>query len=279
MLVACVSRQGIEMTLHGSTFMQSPCIPEGAPEVSACIVTGPGVGQSIQLRRVASLFGGKRGCKVVLQHATVGRRQCVIVNTGSQLILRDLNTKGRTLRNGLKAEEEALADADQLKLGPWEFRLDVTMREISGASDSPVIVDLEPDPTIFAMEREGRPLTKLSRAVSILGRAAGVDYQVDDREVSGEHAIVFTYLHKPAIFDLVSENGTFVNGQRVMFSMLNDGDEIGLGACKLRFRAHVPGQPAKPGKDGAPVLKPTPFASPEGTYSDLIDFSNESMFR
>lgn len=259
--------------------MQSPCIPDGAPEVSANIVAGPGVGQSIKLRRVVSLFGGKKGCKVVLQHATVGRRHCVVVNTGSQLILRDINTKGKTLRNGLKAEEEVLSDADHLKVGPWEFRLDMTMREVSGASDSPVIVDLEPDPTIFAMEREGKPLTKLSRAVSILGRAAGVDYQVNDREVSGEHAIIFTYLHKPAIFDLVSENGTFVNGQRVMFSMLTDGDEIGLGDCKMRFRAHVPGQSAKPGKKGAEVLKPTPFASPEGTYSDLIDLSNESISR
>ncbi len=259
--------------------MQSPCIPDGAPEISATIIAGPGVGQTIKLRRVASLFGGKRGCKVVLQHATVGRRHCVIVNTGQQLILRDLNTKGQTLRNGLKAEEEVLADADRLKVGPWEFRLDITMREVSGASDSPVIVDLEPDPTIFAMEREGKPLTKLSRAVSVIGRSAGVDYQVEDREVSGTHAIIFTYLHKPAIFDLVSENGTFVNGQRVMFSMLNDGDEISLGACKMLFRAHVPGQSAKPSGDKTKTLKPTPFATPEGTYSDLIDLSNESISR
>lgn len=263
----------------GDTILdQAPCVPEGAPVVSATIQSGPGEGQSINLRRAVSLFGAKTGCKLVLRHATVDRRHCVLINTGQHLFLRDLDTQGKTLRNGQKVEQEEIADADRVQIGPWELKFAVSRPRLSGASDSPVIVDLEPDPTVLAIEdRATRKFTKLPREVSILGRRPGCDIPVEDREVSSIHAVIFNYLHRPAIYDLVSENGTFVNGERCVFAMLNDGDEIMLGSYSLRFRSNAPRIVPSSGANGTSVLKPTPFdPPPEGTLSDFIDFSAES---
>ncbi len=256
---------------------QAPFIPSGAPIASVTIHQGPGAGQNVLLRRVASLFGAKRGCKFVLRDSGVARRHCVIVNTGYRVILRDLATEGRTLRNGLRAEHEFLDDGDELKIGQWVFKIGISEPEVQSGQDSPVIVDLEPDPSILAIEdTETRHIGKLPREVSTLGRSPNADFSIDDREISRIHAVVFMYLSRPVIFDCSSENGTLVNGQRCVFAKLKDGDEIELGSRKLRFRSSTPSPTRKLAVGNNKVLKPTPFDSPEGTLSDLIDLSAES---
>jgi pSer/pThr/pTyr-binding forkhead associated (FHA) protein len=271
------------VTPGDSIYEQAPTVPQGAPIVTTKIHTGSGQGQSIVLRRAASLLGTKPGCKLVLKHPQVNRRHCVIVNTGAHVILRDLATGGKTLRNGLKVEQEILDDEDTLTIGPWELGIKLTTPMLSGSSDSPVIVDLEPDPTILVIEdpTTGK-LIKLPREVTVLGRNNACDITVEDREVSSVHAVLFSYLNKPAIFDLVSENGTWVNGQRAVFARLNNGDEISLGTYKLRFRSNAPqvGGKLSATRNGDAVLKPAPFGPPpEGTLSDFIDFSAESKLQ
>jgi len=263
-----------------SILMQAPCAPAGSPVATATICAGAGTGQSIKLRRVVSLFGTKRGCKFVLRDNSILRRHCVIVNTGYRYILRDLITEGQTFRNGLKVEQEFLDSGDRIKIGPWEFKLEVVEPRFAGGQDSPVIVDLEPDPSILAVEDiDTRHIGKLGREVSIIGRSPHADFSVADREVSRVHAIVFMYLSRPAIFDLASENGTLVNGERAVFARLQDGDELQIGSRKLRFRSNAPSQVSTVGSNGKAVLRPTPFASPEGTLSDLIDLSAETRMR
>lgn len=260
---------------------QAPCVPDGAPLLTVTICAGPGEGQSIQLRRAVSLLGTRAGCKLVLRHPQIERRHCVIVNTGLQFVLRDLDTRGKTMQNQLKVEQEVLEDADRLQIGPWEFKIDITMPRLAGASDSPIIMDLEPDPTVLAIEDPATgKITKLPRDISILGRSARCDIPIDDHEVSRVHAVIFPYLNKPALFDLVSGNGTWVNGKRAAFAMLQNGDNITLGSHALKFRSHAPhvnGSARRDASDAPDALRPTPFGPPpEGTLSDLIDFSAES---
>jgi len=244
---------------------------------SVSIIAGAGSGQSIRLRRAISLFGTKRGCKFILRDSSVDRRHCVIVNTGYRLILRDLDTRGKTLRNDLKVEQEILEDADEITVGPWTFRIDIDEPQVQGASDSPVIVDLEPDPTVLALEdMQTQRVAKLPRDVSILGRSPTADFVIADREISRVHAIIFFYLSRPAIFDLASENGLKVNGEPATFAMLEDGDELHLGSRLLKFRSHSPSILRGPSKNGRTVLTPNPFPNPEGTVSDLIDLSSET---
>ena len=260
-----------------SIYDQPPVIPNGAPVMTATVCSGPGQGQSIALRRAVSLFGTRAGCKFVLRHAAIRPVHCLIVNTGERFMLRDLDSGGRTLLNGLKAEQELLNDGDRLTLGPWEISLDVDSTEIKGHSDSPAVLDLEPDPTVLAVgDPETHKLTRLPRELTILGRSSTADITLPEQDVSRVHAVIFRYLNKPVIIDLFSTNGTFVNNRRVSFATLHDGDEVLLGSHTLRFCTNHPAN-GNGGNGQAAVRTPTPLQREDDTLSDLIKLSGDTI--
>ena len=77
----------------------------------------------------------------------------------------------------------------------------------------------------------------LHDGVNVLGRKDDCSVIVDTTGVSRHHARI-TISNKSAVLeDAGSKNGTWVNGHRVASPVsLNDGDLIGIGIAKLRFR-------------------------------------------
>ncbi|MBI5116154.1 FHA domain-containing protein [Candidatus Poribacteria bacterium] len=72
----------------------------------------------------------------------------------------------------------------------------------------------------------------------LIGRAEDCDVMIDNLAVSRHHAIVEKKEDSFTINDLDSNNGTFVNGQRVeQPAALNFGDEIGIGKHILVFES------------------------------------------
>ena len=69
----------------------------------------------------------------------------------------------------------------------------------------------------------------------IIGRAPECDIELADATVSRRHAEVVRDGDAWFIRDLGSSNGTKVNGAGVVDQVLNDGDDIRLGAVTLRF--------------------------------------------
>jgi adenylate cyclase len=94
-----------------------------------------------------------------------------------------------------------------------------------------------------------------------VGRARGCTVCLAaDREASKEHAAVEPAGKGWRIRDLKSSNGTFVNGRRVRTTLaLQDGDQIRIGATRLRFQGPrgqvapepAPGAPARPAEPAA----------------------------
>jgi len=70
---------------------------------------------------------------------------------------------------------------------------------------------------------------------TIIGRAAGVQIQLDDASVSSEHAAFELDNQGFGIRDLASTNHVLVNGAEVLSSALKHGDRIQLGDCELQF--------------------------------------------
>ena len=69
-----------------------------------------------------------------------------------------------------------------------------------------------------------------------VGRLASCDITLADANVSREHA---AFVHEGAgwaIEDLDSTNGTYLNGERVTYARLCDGDVISVGASELTYR-------------------------------------------
>lgn len=73
----------------------------------------------------------------------------------------------------------------------------------------------------------------------IVGRAEDCDVVIDNLAVSRHHAIIEKKGGNLTVNDLDSNNGTFINGQRVTApTALTFGDEIGVGKHVLVFDSH-----------------------------------------
>lgn len=69
----------------------------------------------------------------------------------------------------------------------------------------------------------------------VVGRL-NADLVVKDSDVSRRHALIEAYTRdKIFVKDLASTNGTYVNGQKVTYDKLKDGDKIRVGRTVLKF--------------------------------------------
>jgi pSer/pThr/pTyr-binding forkhead associated (FHA) protein len=68
-----------------------------------------------------------------------------------------------------------------------------------------------------------------------LGRGKHNDVVLDSILASRTHAVIVVEPAFTIIQDLGSQNGTFVNGERIETQVLVDGDLLRLGGCELRF--------------------------------------------
>jgi len=81
----------------------------------------------------------------------------------------------------------------------------------------------------------------LEREEVILGRALEADVRVNDTQVSRQHARINAIRREGSavndyvLTDLMSRNGTFINGRRISSEKLTNGDKIAIGETILRF--------------------------------------------
>ncbi|MDQ3631304.1 MAG: FHA domain-containing protein [Actinomycetota bacterium] len=73
----------------------------------------------------------------------------------------------------------------------------------------------------------------LTRERTRIGRSMAADIRFDDPTVSRRHALVVRHADGVRVLDDRSLNGVFVNGHRVEWRTLHDGDEIVVGRHRL----------------------------------------------
>jgi pSer/pThr/pTyr-binding forkhead associated (FHA) protein len=81
---------------------------------------------------------------------------------------------------------------------------------------------------------DANQMIKLRRDATIFGREKA-DIIVKDPEISSTHCQIQNINDQYHIFDMNSSNGTYVNGERVIKSKLQDGDMIRIGSTQFRF--------------------------------------------
>jgi pSer/pThr/pTyr-binding forkhead associated (FHA) protein len=85
-------------------------------------------------------------------------------------------------------------------------------------------------------EEDGEHKTvALTREWTRIGRSLAADVRFDDPTVSRRHALVVRQADGVRVLDDRSLNGVFVNGERVEWRTLRDGDEILVGRYRLTF--------------------------------------------
>lgn len=87
----------------------------------------------------------------------------------------------------------------------------------------------------FRMPDEPVTVFALRREWTRIGRSLAADVRFDDPTVSRRHALIVRQPDGLRVLDDRSLNGVFVNGERVEWSTLADGDEIVIGRHHLHF--------------------------------------------
>lgn len=83
-------------------------------------------------------------------------------------------------------------------------------------------------------------IVALEKEWTRVGRSLAADVRFDDPTVSRRHALIVRQPDGVRVLDDRSLNGVFVNGERVEWRELRDGDEIVVGRYRLQFLVTLP---------------------------------------
>ena len=114
----------------------------------------------------------------------------------------------------------------------------------------------EPGEYVAFHEGDDLRIVPLTREWTRVGRSLAADVRFDDPTVSRRHALIVRQPDGVRVLDDRSLNGVFVNGERVEWSVLADGDEIVVGRHVLRF-LNVPATGTSEPSSTAPATEPT----------------------
>ena len=107
-----------------------------------------------------------------------------------------------------------------------------------------------------------------------IGRSSGNDISLSDRQASRVHCAVERVAGAVRVVDLGSQNGTFLNGSRVLSAELSEGDCVQVGAAVVRFGE----QRADRNHHGSQVGSQTRII-PERSSDDLVrELTQERAF-
>ena len=87
----------------------------------------------------------------------------------------------------------------------------------------------------YRTDGDNRVAYALQREWTRIGRSLAADIRFDDPTVSRRHALIVRQPDGLRVLDDRSLNGVFVNGERVEWSTLADGDEVVIGRHHLHF--------------------------------------------
>ncbi len=180
-----------------------------------------------RIAKPVTVIGSRRDCDYTLVHPDVSRVHCTIVHTGAAVFVCDLRSRCGTYVNNTFANVTELIPKVKLRVGPI-----------------PINVHFETSDSLVSSWRAAqaeRQLTLggtlgthvLQSTAAVIGRRQTCDVVVDTPETSLAHTLIFFLQGAPVLFDLGSRSGTYLNGSRIDFSWLLDGDELNIGGVTM----------------------------------------------
>ena len=212
----------------GAEMPREPAYDEATPPQRGVLV-----GENLPLTRLRAgrtTIGRSADNDIVLDNPKVSRRHARIEQSDGTCTVEDLGSANGVLVNGRRVPRAVLVHGDRLRLGDVELTYK-TVSEPYGVAEA-----ADTGPARAWLEMGGRRYPVLPTG-ALIGRASTSDVCVADERVSRQHARIAVQSGHFVITDLESSAGTYVNEERVRQRALRDGDEIGVGGSRLRFRA------------------------------------------
>ncbi len=207
-------------------------LPSSAPQVRITAGLGTAGQKTWNLRRPITLLGSRRPSHIVLRDQLISKSHCVIVNTGSEVLLKDLHTSGGTICNGKPVDLAVLSDGDVMVVGGTKIQVAIRVPEgekDDSASGRKFVEPMKFAKTVRVNLCHADTVWEQSSAIALIGRHEQADIMVHHDQISPRHAVLFKFLDGAGIFDLDSASGVTVNGVQVEQSNLLSGDRLGIG--------------------------------------------------
>src|SRR5262249_4067818 len=90
---------------------------------------------AIRIDRDVTVVGRHEGCDVVINHAGLSKRHCMLVRTDGLLVIRDLATTNGTKVKGQRIRWAALLPEDRVSLGGYKVRIYLGSDEMPSPSE------------------------------------------------------------------------------------------------------------------------------------------------
>ena len=226
------------------------------------------------------VIGRGDGAAFRLEEPTVSKIHAAVFHDGAGWMIEDRGSYNGTQVNGVRIDgPRRLSPGDAIACG----RAHLTVALPPAAVDATLLGGREAPPA-GATAREAAPLPApgADRPVTI-GRADDNVLVLDDPMVSKRHARVTAGAAGPAIEDLGSYNGTYVNDRAVTSSPLRPGDRVRVGNTLLVLdapsRTLIPTRSAPAlraeaiallARDGSQRLAPTSLAVASGELVAIL---------
>lgn len=237
------------MTHDVQSQIRSPnfTLPESAPLIRITAGAGSAGQKTWNIRRPVTLIGSRRPAHIVLHDRHISAAHCVIVNTGSEVLLKDLHSRGGTLCNKEAVDIAILQDGDVLRVGSMNIQVAIRVPE-NGNGDSGAGIQYR-DPTQFdhpiGLELvHTEHVWRVSDAVALIGKHELAPIRLDHDNVARRHALIFRMNNQPAIFDLGSREGIWVDGQRCSLSPLANNSRVTIGPFGINIEFGKKPEPA-----------------------------------
>lgn len=218
-------------------------LAETAPLVRVTAGAGSAGQKTWNLRRPVTLIGTRRPAHITLHDKNVSAAHCVIVNTGNEVLIKDLHTSGGTFCNSDRIDLAMLNDGDVLTVGGTTIQIAICMPKNVQDDSGTQLEFVEPtkfrEPVTISYEHADKQWD-IEDAVTLIGRHWGAPVCLDSPDVSNRHAVLFRFAGGPAIFDLGSRTGVSVNGNPCSIGSLDHQDRLGIGPLTLVL-CHVGG--------------------------------------
>ena len=161
-------------------------LPDDAPRVRVTAGPGSAVQKTWNLRRPCTLIGSRRPAHILLHGRDMSAAHCVIVNTGREVLLKDLHTSAGTLCNTVRIGLTVLSDGDVITLGDTKIQVAIKSPQLD--SDDSGCGNTYTDPTTF---RDPVSLTFVhTDRTWLIHDAVGEDSLVDGEGVVGKQPLL-----------------------------------------------------------------------------------------
>lgn len=232
-------------------------------------VEGPPGRREIFIPKPYARIGWHPDSEIVLQGAHVAKRALYLHATVEGVFALNLDREEAPLDQ----QGRWLGAQDVLAVG--EYRLSV--RRAAGAAETAAASDLvrwgSASPPLPVVRIFCGPLLKDKRRfrarLNILGRRPQCALQLRGQRVSSFHAVLFWDQRRLWCIDLLSGNGTFLNGKPIECAELHLGDRLEIGEFSLVYYRWSPRRSMTPGWQPSAV-EPSPHDSDAAEAQDLI---------